>query len=177
MTFLFYHYLEKTAEEKTANVANKLVSGVISGAGKMLKNDWRQMGQQSWGRFNQAMTVLPAALTVPGLANKYDDQGRSRAERLTSLGGNIAGGMIGNQMGNRMGSSIAKNLGGGKIGRGLGFAASMAGGMGGSIAGETIASSPFKALSKPAPQPQYGLNANNPPNPQSSYPSNSLNQQ
>jgi len=175
MTLLFYHYL--MSQEKTANVAKQLISGAISGASKMMKRDWNQMGRGSWGRFNQGMTVLPAALTLPTMAKQYDDQGKSRGERLTGLGGNIAGGLIGNQLGMKGGNMLSKALGGGKVGRGLGFATSMLGGMAGSVAGETVASSPFKMLKKPNNQPGYGLNTDNAPTPQSTYPSNSLNQQ
>lgn len=175
MTLLFYHYL--MSQEKTANVAKQLISGAVSGASKMMKRDWNQMGRGSWGRFNQATTVLPAALTLPTLANKYDQQGRSRAERVTGVAGNISGGLIGNQLGMKGGNILSKALGGGKIGRGLGFATSMLGGMAGSVAGESIATSPFKMLKKPTQQPGYGLNTENTPTPQSTYPSNSLNQQ
>ena len=75
------------------------------------------------------------------------------------------------------GNMLSKALGGGKAGRGLGFATSMLGGMAGSAVGETVASSPFKMLKKPNNQPGYGLNTDNAPTPQSTYPSNSLNQQ
>jgi hypothetical protein len=175
MTFLFYHYLE--GHEKTANVAKQLISGAVSGASKMMKRDWNQMGRGSWGRFNQATTVLPAALTLPTLANKYDEQGRSRGERATGVAGNIAGGLMGNQLGMRGGNMLSKALGGGKVGKGLGIATSVLGGMAGSMAGESIASTPFKMLKKPSQPPGYGLNTDNTPTPQSTYPSNSLNQQ
>lgn len=157
MTFLFYHLLTQEGDfhkEANWNIAKNLVGKALTGAKSIAKTEWNSMD-----RFGKAMTALPVVTTVPGMANKLDDQGRSRAERLTGLAGNIGGGLVGSGLGTRAGGAIQKALGNSKIGKGIGtvatIGAQVAGGMGGMMAGEQGAAAPFKLLRKQPIEPTY----------------------
>lgn len=167
MNFLFYHFLTKDRLEKEAsyfNATKSLLGKAFSSGKTFARNEWDSMGN-----LGKAMTVLPAAMQVPGLANKYDNQGRSRMERMTTLGGNIIGGLAGGGIGTSLGNKLTKatsNMG--SIGKGLGstgkLVSQVVGGLGGSIVGERAAGAPFKLFKSQQPQPQYALNpTQNPP--------------
>ena len=118
------------------NAAKTLLGKAFTGTKNLAKQEWNSMG-----RFGKAMTLAPAAMQVPGLANKYDEQGRSRAERMTSIGGNIIGGLAGASLGSNLGNKLntaTNNMG--RIGKGIGstgkLLGSVAGGIGGTILGE-----------------------------------------
>ena len=122
-------------------ITGNLARTAYGGAKNLLKDSWKGLSG-----VDKTLTIgLPLATTVPGMFNKKDSQGASRAERITSLTGNVAGGTVGTHLGNQLAKKITTKLPGttGKI---LGTAASVIGGVGGSLAGESVAKAPFKAL-------------------------------
>lgn len=133
----------------------------FQGAKNLMSNSWKGMS----GIDKTLAVGLPAATTLPTMFDKQDDQGRSRAERLTTTGGNIAGGLLGQGIGGSIGKSITKAIPG-SIGRGLSTVSSIAGAMGGSMLGEKATSAPLNVL-KPKPNNNstqgYALQQNNAP--------------
>jgi hypothetical protein len=159
--------IEKVAFLPALKAVQPYAGKAFQGAKNLMSSSWKGMSG-----FDKTLTVgLPAVTTLPTMFDKQDDQGRSRAERLATTGGNIAGGLLGGGLGMKASNAITKALPG-KVGKGLGFLANTAGMIGGSIAGEKATSAPFNAF-KPKPQTNttqnYALNVPNPP-PQSPAP-------
>ncbi len=131
----------------TGNLARTAI-----GSGKnLLKDSWKGLSGM-----DKTLTVgLPLATTLPGMFNKQDQMGNSRAERLSATAGNVTGGVVGTHLGNQLAKKITTKMPG-RLGGVLGFASSVAGGIGGSMLGEGVGKTPFKAF-KPTPTPSYGL--------------------
>ena len=158
-------YATFVKEAGAMNILSKIspfASKAYTGAKALMKNEYRNMSG-----FDKAMTFAPAALALPGMFNKKDQEGRSRAQRISGIAGNVGGGLLGGALGSRASSAITNKMPG-RIGKGLGFAASTIGLMGGSIVGEKVTEAPFKML-KPNKQPQYALQQQSVP-PQSQFP-------
>lgn len=153
---------EKVAFIPALKAVQPYAGKALQGAKNLMSNSWKGMSG-----LDKTLTVgMPAAMTLPTMFDKQDQEGRSRAERLTTTGGNIAGGLLGGGLGMKASSAISKAIPG-KVGKGLGFLASAAGMMGGSMAGEKITSAPFNTF-RPKPQSNsgqgYALNVPSPPN-------------
>mgnify|MGYP003403894951 FL=1 len=122
-------------------ITGNLARTAYGGAKNLLKDSWKGLSG-----VDKTLTIgLPLATTVPGMFNKKDSQGASRAERITSLTGNIAGGTVGTHLGNQLAKKITTKLPG-TAGKMLGTAASIVGGIGGSMLGDSAGKAPFKAL-------------------------------
>lgn len=141
-----YSSFLKTAEEKKAFInpiqaikpVGNIASKAIGSAKSLLSNSWKGMTG-----FDKTMTVgLPLATTLPSMFDKKDQMGRSRAERLSTTGGNVVGGVAGMGMGNQLAKKITNAIPG-KAGKILGGVTSVVGGVGGSLAGEAIGKAPF----------------------------------
>lgn len=135
-------------------IAGGLARSAMGGAKNLLKQNWNSMGT-----FDKALTVgLPLATTGATMFNKKDQMGRSRAERLATMGGNIAGGMMGMQLGN----NLTKGLGSGRLAGAAKFLGSTAGAIGGSVLGERVTAAPFNTFKKAPSQPTqgYAMNTN-----------------
>lgn len=158
---------EKVAFLPALKAIQPYAGKAFQGAKNLMSSSWKGMSG-----LDKTLTVgLPAATTLPTMFDKQDQMGRSRAERLTTAGGNIAGGLLGGGFGSSVGKSIAKSVPG-VLGKGLSTASSVAGAIGGSLLGEKATSAPFNAF-KPKPiqnsSQSYALNVPNPP-PQSPAP-------
>jgi len=104
--------------EKKANVPP---TGGINDAAKSVGNymkgtitrQWNMGGNTTGGMLNKGLTVgAPLMLNGPQAFSKEDPQGldRSRAERISGLGGNVVGGMAGMSIGTDMGNAMMKGL-------------------------------------------------------------------
>ena len=147
------HWPQKEDEiEKTAFInplsAIKPITGNLArtaygGAKNLLKDSWKGLSG-----VDKTLTVgLPLATTVPGLFNKKDQMGQSRANRIAGTTGNVVGGVVGTGLGNQLAKKITTKLPG-FAGKTLGLGASIAGGLSGSLLGEAAAKTPFKAFNK-----------------------------
>ncbi len=131
-------------QEKLAGLADFGAKAMSVGK-SFMSNAWKMTPSE------KLMNVgLPAAMTAPSLFDKQDQEGKSRADRVSGLAGNVVGGIAGNHAGNLASKAITSKLPG-KIGKGIGFAASMAGSMIGSGVGQSAGELPFKNFrAKPA---------------------------
>lgn len=91
--------------------------GAMAGAGNYLKGSmgrsWDTMGKGVGGAINKGLTVgLPALGIASELSSDEDPmgQGRSKAERVSSIAGSSVGGLIGNQVGTDAGRGIARMI-------------------------------------------------------------------
>ena len=133
-------------------ITGNLARTAYGGAKNLLKDSWKGLSG-----IDKTLTVgLPLATTLPGLFNKKDQMGQSRANRIAGLGGNLSGGIIGGHLGNQLSKKITTKIPGitGKL---LGGATSLAGSVGGSLTGEAVAKTPFSFGGTKTPQQNYAL--------------------
>jgi hypothetical protein len=154
-------------------------AGAMGTVGNWVRQGWSGGGAGP-NRLGKALTVLPAALAMPGALKKEDPtgQGRSRVERLGDVAGQTVGGLAGfgagqalvNKWGLQPAGGAGMNLAS-RAGRSLGRAGvGMGVGMGASILGQKLFTAPSRMLRKQRLENQRKAQGMQPPNEQQMSP-------